>query len=368
MYNMKEHLLQAETSCYAKGNSSNGCRFDCGIGENPFGIPESVREAWAAMDPGMLAHYPESMEIAEDIVQYLSAQDEITEENLALGDGTVELIFKASRMFVGEKSPVLGYVPQFSAVVDDFGNQGAEYSAYRLRQENNFRFLPDEFLNMADGGTYDLVYIDNPNNPTGQIIAPHAIEQIVSFFEERGTAILVDEAYGDYRDAGQSAVHLVPRCRNLLVFRSFSKGLGLAGLRGGYLISSPDMIRCYKKLSSPYGFNAPARLLASAALRDSGFLKRCRSTVFRYKNLMKENLRNFRIAETAPEVPISLLYVDDPDCDLQEYLHGFGIHTISGKKLPSLGKNSVRMNLHSDVEELLAVLIQADRKWRPSYV
>ena len=367
MYRIKEYLLQAETSCYAKENNSAGYRFDCGIGENPFGIPESVREKWAGIDPGMLAHYPESTEILASIIHYLSLPGDIGKEHLALGDGTIELVCKASRMFVREKSPVLGYVPQFSAVVDDFHNQGAAYTAYRLQEGENYRFSRDAFLEMAGQREYDLIYIDNPNNPTGQIIAPHDIEEIVSFCERRNTAVFVDEAYGDYVDSDQSAVQLIPRYRNLLVFRSFSKGLGLAGLRGGYLVSSPDMIQCYKKLSSPYSFNTPARLMASIAMQDDGFMERCRNRVFQHKKQLRENLDQFRMAETGLEVPISLLYVEDRDCDLQEYLHGFGIHTISGKRFPGLGKNCVRMNLHIDFEALLDTLVQADRKWRPSH-
>lgn len=368
MFKIKEYLLRTETACYAKDNAQAAYRFNCGLGENPFGMPESVQKAWPEIDPATLSGYSESWEILDDLIAYLSSRGKVTREHLALGNGSVDLLFRASRMFIRERGSVLGYLPQFTAFIDDIANQGAVYKACNLRKEKNYCFFSSDFLSLAEKEEYDLIYIDNPNNPTGQVIPLSDIERIVSFGEKHNTAVCVDEAYGEYMDKENSAVSLVPRFRNLLVFKSFSKGFGLAGLRGGYLVSDPEIVRCYNMLSSPYDFNGPARIMASAVLRDPASLICIRTIVPDNKKKIVESLEQFKIAETDPEVPIFLLYVEDPACDLQEYLHGYGIHTISGKSFPGLGKNFVRMNLPRNFEELLEVLVQADRNWRPADV
>lgn len=368
MFKIKEYLLQEEASDYAKAGDKALYRFNCSLGENPFGMSESVRQAWPLMDPAELSGYPESRVLLDDLISYLPTGGELSREHLTLGNGSVDLLFMASRMFTREGGSVLGYFPQFTAFVNDVENQGALYKACSLKKEHNYRFSPEDLLAFAKEDDYDLIYIDNPNNPSGQVIPLLDIEQIVSYGEQHNTAVFVDEAYGDYMDKDNSAVTLVPRFSNLLVFRSFSKGFGLAGLRGGYLVSDPEIIRCYTRLSSPYDFNGPARVLASVALRDTEFLEHCRAAVSYNKKRLMESLSRFRIAETSTHIPISLLYVEDPACDLQEYLHSYQIHTISGKNFPGLGKNFVRMNLHRDFDKLLEVLIQADENWRPRNV
>ena len=80
----------------------------------------------------------------------------------------------------------------------------------------------------------EVVYIDNPNNPTGQVLPLADLETIVAQAQRQNTAVIVDEAYGDFVANENSAINLVTRYPNLAVARSFSKGWGLAGLRVGY--------------------------------------------------------------------------------------------------------------------------------------
>ena len=96
-----------------------------------------------------------------------------------------------------------------------------------------------------------MLYIDNPNNPLGRAFEPAQVEHLAAICDRTGTALLVDEAFGDYLDDAASAIHLVPRYRNLIVVRSFSKALGLAGERIGYMFLSAELARVYREIDVP---------------------------------------------------------------------------------------------------------------------
>ena len=83
----------------------------------------------------------------------------------------------------------------------------------------------------------NLIYIDTPNNPTGQILDKKDAIKLLEYTRNLGIGVIIDEAYGDYLSKEHSCIDLVDKYENLIVIRTFSKGLGLAGIRAGYIIS-----------------------------------------------------------------------------------------------------------------------------------
>src|SRR5204863_8813978 len=126
---------------------------------------------------------------------------------------------------------------------------------------------------------WSVVYIDNPNNPLGRVFERTEMERLAAACDRTGTALLIDEAFGDYLDDGASAMHLVPHYRNLIVVRSFSKALGLAGERIGYMFLSPDLARVYRETDVPFEPGVVAQTLATETLADSGWIERVRLEV-----------------------------------------------------------------------------------------
>ena len=89
----------------------------------------------------------------------------------------------------------------------------------------------------------NVIYLDNPNNPTGKIIPLEEIEEVVKKAAELDIAVIVDEVYGDFMSKENSSISLINQYDNLLIVRSFSKGFGLAGLRIGYVILPKSFAR-----------------------------------------------------------------------------------------------------------------------------
>jgi len=122
-----------------------------------------------------------------------------------------------------------------------------------------------------------LVFIANPNNPTGTFLSNATVTRFLESVEQRhGTSVTVvlDEAYNEYLPASErvDSIALVKRFANLVVSRSFSKAYGLAGLRVGYGITQPVLTQLMARVRQPFNVNTLAQAAATAALFDDAFL------------------------------------------------------------------------------------------------
>ena len=118
-----------------------------------------------------------------------------------------------------------------------------------------------------------LVYLANPNNPTGTWFEREALESFLAAMPDH-VLVVVDEAYAEYfqHEAGWSAIDLLPRFANLVVTRTFSKAHALAGLRIGYLVADPGVCDVLERLRESFNVNVVAQAAACASLEDGQWL------------------------------------------------------------------------------------------------
>jgi histidinol-phosphate aminotransferase len=155
--------------------------------------------------------------------------------------------------------------------------QFAELAGARLRpirKEDPFSVSPRD-IEAAIGGRTKVVYLANPNNPTGTLLPPEAIFRMAA--RHPGTLFIVDEAY--YEFCGSSCAGLTGSAPNLAVTRSFSKCFGLAGLRIGYVVAAEEIIGDLRRVHNPKSINQMAQVAAAAALEDIDYYRRYVSEV-----------------------------------------------------------------------------------------
>jgi histidinol-phosphate aminotransferase len=163
--------------------------------------------------------------------------------------------------------------------------------------------------------------------------------------------VIADEAYADFMEESQSAATLLPEYENLIVLRTFSKGLGLAGLRAGYLLACEAICGNLVRISNPYKVSQPARRAAAAALTQADFVRNCRAAVARSKAELRRALgRKLLMAHTLDTCPICLLSHVDDETDLEKEFLERGVLTYSGVSFDGLGKNSVRLRVPREEE------------------
>ncbi len=325
------------------------------MGVNPYGCSGLAKKTTKNIDWDGMSRYPDPSynTIKKAIINYWSDVTELNENEIFLGTGSVNVLIKLNRLFIESGSKVLGYCPQFSEYENLVKIHGGVYDYISLREEENFKFPYKRFLN-AINDSYSVIYIDNPNNPTGQVLEISIIEEITERAADYGIPVILDEAYGDYMAPSNSAISICEKYDNLLTVRSFSKGLGLANIRLGYLIVKGCLKEYYDKVNiPPFVFPDILSNIITETLNDSEFIIQCRTNIKKNKaKLISVCKGKFIIAETDLEIPILTLGSKDKGNLYNHFLKN-GIITAPGEEFTNLGKNYARLRIPSDIEDLL---------------
>lgn len=173
----------------------------------------------------------------------------LTPENIAVGNGSSEVLAALCHVFGGPGRKVVYPSPSFSMY--PIYCRLADSEPVPVALDAGFALDPEKLLAAARREQAALILLCNPNNPTGGLLAPETVERIVAAAD---CPVVVDEAYGDF--AGQTARGLLAKHRNLVIARTFSKAYGLASARVGYIIADREIIGLVGKLLLPYHLNA----------------------------------------------------------------------------------------------------------------
>jgi histidinol-phosphate aminotransferase len=236
--------------------------------ENPLGMPESAKTAMAKA-ASELGRYPDAN--AFELKAALSAHYDVPADWITLGNGSNDILELAAHAFV-EKSQSIVY-SQYSFAVYALATQGIGARAIVVPAVKYGHDLDAMLAAISDDTR--LVFVANPNNPTGTFIDGASIEAFLSKVP-RHVAVVLDEAYTEYLSADKryDSIAWVRRYPNLMVSRTFSKAFGLAGLRVGFAIAQPELTDLMNRLRQPFNVNTLAQAAAIAALNDKPFLQK----------------------------------------------------------------------------------------------
>lgn len=335
---------------------------DCGEGINTVMVPPAAKAAFKELDFEMMRPYPHSVDVKDSIIQYWKGYCPLNYKRIVLCDGSVSGLYLINRLFLERGDAVLGIAPQFSEYVTDAKMYGTHFTGVPLKKENNYRFSVEDLL-AALTPDHKLIYIDNPNNPTGQAIPLADIETILAAANKNGTAVVIDEAYGEYIPKKNSAVSLLDKYENLIVARTFSKGFGLAGLRAGYLLIPECLAPYIANITNPYCMTEFARSVAAKTILDESFLEILQSKTAEMKKQMYRSWKNLSIAHTCDTVSISMVTHQNPEIDLAAEFAKRRILVISGNDFENIGQNSVRLRVpeEKDMPAVLKAMEEIDQ-------
>lgn len=257
--------------------------------ENPFGPSPKVLAAIRQAARG-IHRYPDSG--CFYLRRELAARLSCAENQLIFGNGSDEVILMTLRAFVEPGDEIIVAQPTF--LMYTIGGQavGATIKTVGLK---DFRY---DLAGMAQAVTpkTKVIIIGNPDNPAGTYISS---EKLVIFLKNLRPDILVlfDEAYYEYVKAPDypDTISLLPRFKNILVTRTFSKWYGLAGLRIGYGIAEPGIVDVLNRIREPFNINTIAQAAALACLRDRAYYRRVAKAVedgrdYLYRGLREQGL------------------------------------------------------------------------------
>lgn len=246
--------------------------------ENPNGPSPMVIEAIRSqIGASVLAQYPDGggFHLKKKLAEFHNVEPEC----ITLGNGSNDILEFVGRVFLapGRAAAFSAYAFAVYPIVTQA--QGARALVVEARQSQDaqafghdlgaFSKALDETENVS------VVFLANPNNPTGTWVQPADLEVFLDRVPMK-TIVVLDEAYHDYQDPTLrvDSLRLLKRFPNLIVTRTFSKAYGLAGLRVGYSLSSPIIANLLNRVRQPFNMNAIALVAAEVALDDQEYVQR----------------------------------------------------------------------------------------------
>ena len=249
--------------------------------ENPYPPTPGVEEILKSFDADLLRKYPDPA--SEVLVKALAQHYKVDKNQIFVGVGSDDVLAMCFLTFFNADKPI--YFPD---ITYSFYKVWAELYRipYELKPLNEeFHLVPKDYYEVNGG-----VIFPNPNAPTGLYEELDVVEDILQHNQD--VIVIVDEAYIDF--AGRSAVELIDKYENLIVVQTFSKSRSMAGMRIGYAISNPALIRYLNDVKysfNSYTMNQTALLCGVEAVRDEDYFKKCVTSIVETRQWAKEEFK-----------------------------------------------------------------------------
>jgi threonine-phosphate decarboxylase len=263
---------------------------------NPLGSsPKAIEAVKNSLE--QISIYPDSTsELLREAIA--SSFKGVRSSNVVVGNGSTELIYLFTEAFLEKRETALIPAPTFGEYENAVRKAGGEPRHIKLGQ--GLCVEPKAF--MREMKSTKIVFLCNPNNPTGSLASSDVLVEILEAAFEKDVLVFLDENFLEFVDEEKqfSLIDKIDDCPNLFVLRSFTKGFGLTGLRVGYGIGSEDTINVLSNAKIPWNVNCLAQIAALAALADVEHLKKCRELVRIERAFLTRELSRIRSFKLYP--------------------------------------------------------------------
>lgn len=299
------------------------------LNENTAGCSPAVLKALASLSPDQIAAYPDYARAIDATAAWFG----VPRDWILLVNGLDEGLHLASAAAASAGRGFRGVVLEpafemYTACIEESGG-----AVTRVSPGPGFRFDLDAVIDASREAR--LVYVTDPNNPTGLGLPAGAIEAIAA--ARPSATVFVDEAYADF--SGRSLISALRGdnsgdLRNVIVGRTFAKGHGLAALRIGALVAHPTTLAPLAHLQAPYSLNVAATVALEAALGDERWLRSCVAESRASKEALYEFCDRHGLGYWRSEANFVLISVGDEAAVLVEALAAQGIFVRDRSKAP----------------------------------
>ncbi|MGI5921231.1 MAG: threonine-phosphate decarboxylase CobD [Syntrophomonadaceae bacterium] len=325
---------------------------------NPLGLPEGVKQAIINSIDKYNA-YPDPL--CRELIINLSQFERVPGHWLCCGNGAADLIYRLVWAQKPKKAMVLA--PTFAEYEEALNTVSCQVVHYELRAEKSFR-IDENFLEvLSQINDLDMLFLCNPNNPTGQLISRKMILQILKCCRALDILCVIDECFNDFLEEPQeySAREYLQEYDNLLILKAFTKIYAMAGIRLGHCISSNEkLIDDLTKAGQPWSVSAVAQIAGIQAMREKEYIKRTKALVSRERAYLVRSLENLGIKVIASSA--NYIFVKWPfntRKPLHEMLFEKGILIRNCDNYYGLSPGYYRIGIrkHEDNAALIAALI-----------
>ena len=300
--------------------------------ENPVGPPPAVALILEKYQPQQASIYPsgDAYHLRYRLAEYLGVKP----DQILVGNGANEAITFVIKAFCQEGDNIITADKTFAVY-----EWVAEFSGFKahLVPLKDFTFDDESMLSRVDERT-KILFVCNPNNPTGTYWDETRLRNFLNRVDGR-QVVVVDEAYSEFVEKPDypNGIQLIEEYPNLVVFRTFSKMFGLAGLRVGYLVGAGEVVDIIRRTCVVYSVNSVAQAAALAALDDPDHIRKTRDHVAAAKDFLRPKLRELGLDPHIGEgnFLMAKLPISDTIAYRRLMKSGVMIRTMTGFRFPN---------------------------------
>lgn len=281
---------------------------------SPLGLPAGVASA-VCQGLESCAVYPDPL--CRELRIALAEHHRIDGSHIVCGNGAADLIYRIVHALHPRKALILE--PSFSEYEKSLAEGGAEITRYSLAAP---RFQLDRAFIQHINGETDILFLCNPNNPTGILIDPERLQEIAARCAETHTLLVADECFNEFLDepAAHSLKDFLSAMKGLIILRAFTKVYAMAGFRLGYgLCGSPEIAAAVAAAGQAWPVSGIAQIGGIAALKEGEYVEKLRGMIRQERQKMREALAALGLTALGGEANYLFCRMDpasgfDPDC------------------------------------------------------
>ena len=270
--------------------------------ENAYGTPPLALKAIKDHCKSVF-RYPDVHQV--DLRQKIADKFDVTPDSVVISAGSVALMDMSIKAFVNSDENVVTAAVTFPGykIMAEINRRTCKFASLV-----NHTIDLDNMLSQCDDKT-KVVFIANPNNPTSTMFFHNDLERFLQSVNA-GVYVVSDEAYAEYvtDEDYPDTLELLKIHRNLIIFRTFSKIYGLAGLRIGYAIAHPEVIKSLMRCKTPFSISSLANAAASAAMDDTEYVEKCAAVNAVERTWFCDELKNLGFNAIPPKA--NFIYIE----------------------------------------------------------
>lgn len=333
----------------------NHVKIDFSVNVNPLGIPEEVETALhRAIED--CDKYPDMT--AENLKKSVSAMFHVSQEYLLFGNGASE-IFMAIVHGIRPNKTVIP-VPSFYGYEYAAGAIDEEIIYYETKKENDF-YLNEDFLKTLTEDV-DLLFLANPNNPTGNLMSMEFVRKLLCHCRDKGIYVVLDECFIEFCGGKQSMIQDIEQFNNLILVRAFTKIFSIPGVRLGYLIcSNQTLLKSIERQLPEWNLSCFAQAAGYECVKQEAFVKKTAEYIAQERKFLEEGLKQQGFRVFPSKANFLLFYGEEP---IYERLLDCGILIRDCENFRGLSKGFYRIAVKNRVENEILLKAIGEIHWK----
>lgn len=292
---MLDRLHGGNIQAYLKPSAYQNKLIDFSASINPLGLPSKVKEV-ILKNLNSLIHYPQPQ--SENLKQDLATFHKVSQNNILLGNGSIELIHLIPRALKAKN--VLIITPTFSEYEFAVRQSLAHPIFVKAKERDGFKIDSAEVKKIIP--KVDLIFLCNPNNPTGLLLPQDDILPWLTLCKKYNTILVIDEVFMDFVEnfQKQTLANEAVRNKQLIILKSLTKFFALAGLRLGYIIAHQNLLNKIQPFQYPWNVNSLAQIVACQVIKDKDYIKKSRDLIYKERQYLFSKLKKIRGLKVYP--------------------------------------------------------------------